>query len=162
VSRGSISSPLYMVIFPRNASCILARRTPSYLATLNSASRRASSSVPDALGHMWPLVDGITLANCDKIFTCLGSDGSQQEGNDAEAARMAFAQKLNVKLLIDDKDVRHHDWSSLRKGLRGGKDTGGPWVDRLPSNGKDIDDLCKNVVASILHDGPTACELSLP
>ena len=35
----------------------------------------------------------------------LGSDGSQMEGDDAEAARLAVAQKLNVKLLIDDNDV---------------------------------------------------------
>lgn len=52
------------------------------------------------LGHMWPLVNGIALANKDKTVFCLGSDGSQQEGNDAEAARLAVAQKLNVKLLI--------------------------------------------------------------
>ena len=52
------------------------------------------------LGHMWPLVNGVALANRDKTVFCLGSDGSQQEGNDAEAARLAVAQGLNVKLLI--------------------------------------------------------------
>jgi transketolase N-terminal domain/subunit len=52
------------------------------------------------LGHMWPLVNGVALANRDKAVFCLGSDGSQQEGNDAEAARLAVAQRLNVKLLI--------------------------------------------------------------
>jgi transketolase N-terminal domain/subunit len=49
---------------------------------------------------MWPLVNGVALANRDKTVFCLGSDGSQQEGNDAEAARLAVAQRLNVKLLI--------------------------------------------------------------
>ena len=49
---------------------------------------------------MWPLVNGVALANRDKTVFCLGSDGSQQEGNDAEAARLAVAQGLNVKLLI--------------------------------------------------------------
>jgi transketolase N-terminal domain/subunit len=49
---------------------------------------------------MWPLVNGVALANRDKVLFCLGSDGSQQEGNDAEAARLAVAQGLNVKLLI--------------------------------------------------------------
>jgi transketolase N-terminal domain/subunit len=52
------------------------------------------------LGHMWPLVNGLALANKDKTIFCLGSDGSQQEGNDAEAARLAVARGLNVKLLI--------------------------------------------------------------
>lgn len=45
------------------------------------------------------------MANPDKITILLGSDGSQQEGNDAEAARLAVAQQLNVKLFIDDNDV---------------------------------------------------------
>jgi transketolase C-terminal domain/subunit len=34
-----------------------------------------------------------------------GSDGSQQEGNNAEAARFAVARALEVKLVIDDNDV---------------------------------------------------------
>ncbi|MGB5636338.1 MAG: transketolase, partial [Waterburya sp.] len=57
------------------------------------------------LGHMWPYINGIAMANPDKVVVCLGSDGSQQEGNDAEAARLAVAQNLNVKLFIDDNDV---------------------------------------------------------
>lgn len=52
------------------------------------------------LGHMWPLVNGVAMANKDKTLFCLGSDGSQQEGNDAEAARLAVAKGLNVKLII--------------------------------------------------------------
>lgn len=54
---------------------------------------------------MWPLVNGVALANKDKTLFMLGSDGSQQEGDDAEAARLAVAQGLNVKLFIDDNDV---------------------------------------------------------
>lgn len=52
------------------------------------------------LGHMWPLVNGVAMANKDKTVFCLGSDGSQQEGNDAEAARLAVAKGLNVKLIL--------------------------------------------------------------
>lgn len=60
----------------------------------------------DSLSHILrPLVNGVALANRGKTVFCLGSDGSQQEGNDAEAARLAVAQHLNVKLLIDDNDV---------------------------------------------------------
>ena len=47
---------------------------------------------------MWPLVNGVAIANPGKIAICLGSDGSQQEGNDAEAARLAAAKGLNVKV----------------------------------------------------------------
>ena len=34
-----------------------------------------------------------------------GSDGAQMEGNNAEAARLAVANNLNVKWIIDDKDL---------------------------------------------------------
>ncbi len=57
------------------------------------------------LGHLWPFVNGVVQANPDKTFFIFGSDGSQMEGNDAEAARMAVAQKLNVKIVIDDNNV---------------------------------------------------------
>jgi len=57
------------------------------------------------LGHMWPLVNGVAMADKSRSVFCLGSDGSQQEGNDAEAARLAVAQGLNAKLFIDDNDV---------------------------------------------------------
>ena len=57
------------------------------------------------LGHMWPYVNGVALANPGKVVFLFGSDGSQMEGNDAEAARMAVAKQLNVKLLIDDNNV---------------------------------------------------------
>jgi len=57
------------------------------------------------LGHLWSYVNGIAAANPDKTVILFGSDGSQQEGGDAEAARYAIAQNLNVKLLIDDNDV---------------------------------------------------------
>ena len=56
------------------------------------------------LGHMWGMVNGICRANRDKNVLLLGSDGSQQEGNDAEAARIAVANNLRVKLL-DRKSV---------------------------------------------------------
>ena len=57
------------------------------------------------LGHLWSYVNGIASANPDKTVVMFGSDGSQQEGGDAEAARYAVACKLNIKLLIDDNDV---------------------------------------------------------
>jgi len=57
------------------------------------------------LGHMWGFVNGVAMAHPDKSVVMFGSDGSQMEGNDAEAARFAVAQDLNVKLFIDDNNV---------------------------------------------------------
>jgi transketolase len=57
------------------------------------------------LGHLWPYVNGIAVREPNKQVLLFGSDGSQQEGNDAEAARFAVARGLDVKLIIDDNDV---------------------------------------------------------
>ena len=35
------------------------------------------------LGHIWPFVNGVALANRDKTVFILGSDGSQQVRNDS-------------------------------------------------------------------------------
>ena len=44
------------------------------------------------LGHMWAFVNGVALANPGKAVVMLGSDGSQMEGDDAEAARLSRRQ----------------------------------------------------------------------
>ena len=54
---------------------------------------------------MWAMVNGIAIANEGKRVLLLGSDGSQMEGNDAEAARLAVAKDVKVTLVIDDNDV---------------------------------------------------------
>merc|ERR1711871_1712063 len=54
------------------------------------------------LGHVLPQVVGVALANPGKNVIMLGSDGSNMEGNNAEAARLAVAQNLNVKMIVDD------------------------------------------------------------
>ena len=56
------------------------------------------------LGHLWPLVNGVALAHPDRAVFCLSSDGSLQEGNDAEAARFSVARGLRLKLLVDDNN----------------------------------------------------------
>jgi transketolase C-terminal domain/subunit/transketolase N-terminal domain/subunit len=66
---------------------------------------RAIGFASGRLGHLWPFVNGVSLANPGKAIILLGSDGSQMEGNDAEAARLAVAKGLNVKLLLDDNNV---------------------------------------------------------
>jgi len=57
------------------------------------------------LGHLWPFVNGVAKAHPAMIVFVFGSDGSQMEGNDAEASRFAVAQQLNIKLCIDDNNV---------------------------------------------------------
>src|ERR1700743_2165806 len=57
------------------------------------------------LGHLWAFCNGVAMANPDKTVVLLGSDGAQMEGDDAEAARLAVAQGLNIKVLIDDNNV---------------------------------------------------------
>jgi hypothetical protein len=106
---------------------------------------------------MWPLVNGIALANRDKIVFCLGSDGSQQEGNDAEAARLAVAQNLNVKVLIDDNNVTiaGHP-SEYFKGYDLTKTLEGHGLKVVTVQGEDIDALWAGLAEVINHDGPAA------
>jgi len=56
------------------------------------------------LGHLWGDVNGLAERTRQKVVI-FGSDGSQQEGNDAEAARQAVAARLPVVLIIDDNNV---------------------------------------------------------
>ncbi|HEY1898441.1 MAG TPA: transketolase C-terminal domain-containing protein [Steroidobacteraceae bacterium] len=57
------------------------------------------------LGHLWAFCNGVAMANPGKAVVLLGSDGAQMEGDDAEAARLAVAQQLNIKVLVDDNNV---------------------------------------------------------
>ncbi|KAG1737144.1 thiamine diphosphate-binding protein [Suillus paluster] len=109
------------------------------------------------LGHMWPMVNGVAMANKDKVVFCLGSDGSQQEGNDAEAARLAVAQNLNVKLLIDDNDVTiaGHP-SQYLKGYDVSKTLEGHGLKVYTVQGEDIDALWAAIAAVVTYDGPAA------
>ncbi|HEY9877296.1 MAG TPA: transketolase C-terminal domain-containing protein [Leptolyngbyaceae cyanobacterium] len=109
------------------------------------------------LGHMWPYVNGVALANPGKTAFCLGSDGAQQEGNDAEAARLAVAQHINVKLLIDDNDVtiaghpsEYLGGFSVRKTLEG------HGLKVLEGDGEDIDGLYARICEAINTPGPVA------
>ncbi|KZS95621.1 transketolase [Sistotremastrum niveocremeum HHB9708] len=109
------------------------------------------------LGHMWPLVNGVALANKSKVIFCLGSDGSQQEGNDAEAARLAVAQSLNVKLIIDDNDVTiaGHP-SEYLKGYDVGKTLEGHGLKVVRADGEDLDSLWSGFVEILNYEGPAA------
>ncbi|MCZ6573441.1 MAG: transketolase [Planctomycetota bacterium] len=109
------------------------------------------------LGHLWPYVNGVALANPDRAIFVFGSDGAQQEGNDAEAARMAVAQGLNVKLVIDDNDVtiaghpsRYLPGFDVARTLEGH----GLQVD--VGQGEDLDALYRRMQKALGTPGPVA------
>lgn len=109
------------------------------------------------LGHLWAFVNGVALANPDKAVLLYGSDGSQQEGNDAEAARFTVAHQLNVKLLIDDNNVtiaghpsQYMPGYSLEKTLGGH----GLLVD--VGDGENLDELYSRMARAIFNKGPVA------
>jgi transketolase len=109
------------------------------------------------LGHMWAFINGIALANPDKVVVCLGSDGSQQEGNDAEAARLAVARNLNIKLFIDDNDVTiaGHP-SDYLPGYSVGKTLTGHGLSVNEGDGEDLDDLYRRMCEAVTGSGPIA------
>ena len=109
------------------------------------------------LGHMWPYINGVALANPGKVVVCLGSDGSQQEGNDAEAARLAVAQNINIKLFIDDNDVTiaGHP-SDYLPGYDVAKTLSGHGLEVNTGDGEDIDSLYSRMCAAVTGEGPVA------
>ncbi|ORX36956.1 putative transketolase [Kockovaella imperatae] len=109
------------------------------------------------LGHMWPLVNGVAMGNPDKVVFCLGSDGSEQEGDDSEAARLAVAKNLNVKLFIDDNNVTiaGHP-SDYLKGYSVKTTLEGHGMKVLEVDGEDLDALYPAMVEAVTTHGPFA------
>ncbi len=110
------------------------------------------------LGHLWPSVNGVALAHPGKTVFCLGSDGSQQEGNDAEAARLAAAHGLNVKLVLDDNDVTiaGHPSDYLGEAFDLARTLTGHGLTVLEGPGEDLDDLYRRLCQAVNTDGPVA------
>ncbi len=109
------------------------------------------------LGHMFPFVNGVARANPDKHVVLFGSDGSQQEGNDAEAARHAVAHKLKVSVLIDDNNVTiaGHPKEYL-PGFDLAKTLGGHGMKVDSGDGEDWTTLYTRIHGALTHDGPSA------
>ncbi|NLN93265.1 MAG: transketolase [Candidatus Hydrogenedens sp.] len=109
------------------------------------------------LGHMWPFVNGVAEANPDKIVFMLGSDGSQMEGDDAEAARFAVSRQLNVKLLIDDNDVTISGHpSQYLPGFDVAATLKGHGLTIDTTEGEDFDALYNAMIACVRREGPAA------
>jgi transketolase len=109
------------------------------------------------LGHLWSYVNGVATANPDKTVVMFGSDGSQQEGGDAEAARYAVAQNLNVKLIIDDNDVTiaGHP-SEYLKGFSVATTLKGHGMPVDTCDGEDLAALYRNIQKILSESGPMA------
>ncbi|RDB26001.1 Transketolase [Hypsizygus marmoreus] len=113
------------------------------------------------LGHMWPLVNGIALAHRTRTLFLLGSDGSQQEGNTAEAARFAVAQGLDVKLIVDDNDVTISGHPSVYLGgtFDVGRTLEGHGVRVVRAQGEDVDAVWRGICSLVSENGPAALVL---
>jgi transketolase len=109
------------------------------------------------LGHLWPYANGVALAHPGRAVVVLGSDGSQQEGNDAEAARLAVARRLDVKLVIDDNDVTiaGHP-SQYLEGFSIARTLAGHGLAVDVGDGEDLDSLHRRLQRALLTPGPVA------
>ena len=109
------------------------------------------------LGHLWSYVNGVAEADPAKILVLFGSDGSQMEGDDAEAARYAVARSLRVKLFIDDNDVTiaGHP-SKYMGGYDVAKTLAGHGLTVDEGDGEDLDALFARVSRALNADGPAA------
>jgi len=109
------------------------------------------------LGHLWSYVNGVAEADRNKTVVMFGSDGSQMEGDNAEAARYAVARNLNVKLFIDDNDVTiaGHP-SEYLKGYDVEKTLQGHGLVANSGDGEDLDALFARIQQAMAVDGPVA------
>jgi transketolase C-terminal domain/subunit len=87
----------------------------------------------------------------------LGSDGAQQEGDDAEAARLAVAHDLKIKVILDDNNVTiaGHP-SEYMKGYNLASTLGGQGLKVFTAQGEDIDDLYTSICGAVAYNGPAA------
>ena len=109
------------------------------------------------LGHAAGHVNGVAMANPEKAVVMFGSDGSQMEGNDAEAARLAVANNLNVKWIIDDNNVTiagHPE--NYMSGFDVGKTLEGHGFKTFTCDGEDYAKVHDSIVASLKVYGPAA------
>jgi transketolase len=109
------------------------------------------------LGHVLPQVVGVALGNPGKNVIMLGSDGSNMEGNNAEAARLAVAQNLNIKMIVDDNDVTiAGNPSSYLKGYSVANTMRGHGMKVIEVQGEAIDDIYGAIQEAMNTEGPIA------
>ncbi len=109
------------------------------------------------LGHAAGHVNGVAFANPDSAIVMYGSDGAQMEGNNAEAARLAVANNLNVKWIIDDNNVTiagHPE--NYMTGFDVGNTLEGQGFKVFTCNGEDYNELYECITKSLQINGPVA------
>jgi transketolase len=109
------------------------------------------------LGHMWAYANGVAMANPGKAVFVLGSDGAEMEGDDAEAARLAVAKNINIKILIDDNDVTIAGYpSKYLHGYSVAKTLQGHGLTVQTVEGEDLDALYAALAKLFSSTGPQA------
>ena len=109
------------------------------------------------LGHLWAYVNGVAMANPGKAVFLFGSDGSQMEGDDAEAARLCVAHGLPVKLIVDDNDITISGRpSEYMPGFDVAKTLAGHGLPVDVGDGEDLDQLFARMGAALRSAGPVA------
>jgi transketolase len=106
---------------------------------------------------MWAYANGVALANPGKSVFVLGSDGSQMEGDDAEAARLAVAKNINIKLFVDDNDVTiaGHP-SEYMHGFDVARTLAGHGIKTETVDGENLEALYAALARAFTTDGPYA------
>ncbi|RZD37385.1 MAG: transketolase [Methanobacteriota archaeon] len=109
------------------------------------------------LGHAGGHVNGVAMAHPGQAVIMFGSDGAQMEGNNAEAARLAVANNLNVKWIIDDNNVTiaGHP-NNYMAGFDVAKTLAGQGFNIFTCDGEDYEELYKAIVDSLKITGPVA------
>lgn len=109
------------------------------------------------LGHLFGYVNGLAEQNPDKQIVLFGSDGAQQEGNNAESARYAVANRLNVNLILDDNDVTIEGYpSEYLNGFNLEKTLIGHGLNIDTGNGENLDSLYSRMQKGLNKKGPVA------
>ena len=109
------------------------------------------------LGHAAGHVNGVAFANPDSAIIMYGSDGAQMEGNNAEAARLAVANNLNVKWIIDDNNVTiagHPE--NYMAGFDVGNTLEGQGFKIFTCDGENYTELYDCITKSLEINGPVA------
>ena len=109
------------------------------------------------LGHAAGHVNGVAFANPDSAIVMYGSDGAQMEGNNAEAARLAVANNLNVKWIIDDNNVTiagHPE--NYMAGFDVGNTLEGQGFKVFTCDGENYTELYDCITKSLEINGPVA------
>ncbi|MEE3207864.1 MAG: thiamine pyrophosphate-dependent enzyme, partial [Candidatus Thermoplasmatota archaeon] len=109
------------------------------------------------LGHAAGHANGVAFANPGSAVVMFGSDGSQMEGNNGEAARLAVANNLNVKWIIDDNNVTIAGYPDrYLPGFDLERTLGGHGFAIFTADGEDSSALLAAIVSALQQDGPVA------